>query len=168
MRGTILSGIAFVWLALMAQPLAAPGDIEVTLMASTPSWADSEFVGHAFMCVAYHLNSGIKEDCYGFYPRGSTTRAVVGGPGIAASEFARNPSRFSRVTVSVTKKVSDAQRRAVLANINQWNGQDYALITANCINLVDSVATAAGFASPGTKAGELPESYLRRLKAANP
>jgi hypothetical protein len=152
----------------LAARTGAPGEISLTLMASTSSWADQEFVGHAFMCIGYHLNSGIQESCYGFYPRLAGPGAFVGGPGVSLSEFLRNPSRFSRVTVSVTRVISEAQRRAVLAEVNRWNQQDYRLVTSNCINFVDAVARAGGLTSPGTRPSEMPAAYLGRLKTANP
>src|SRR5258708_1922277 len=36
---------------------------------------------HAFICISYYLRSSLKEDCYGFYPKGGKKAAAIGGPG---------------------------------------------------------------------------------------
>src|SRR5258708_37814388 len=77
---------------------ASPPPIQIEFMASATSWTNNEYVGHAFLCISIPLNSGIKEDCYGFYPRSSSPKGFIGGPGVTVSEFQKNPSRFSRVT----------------------------------------------------------------------
>src|SRR3954470_18399768 len=41
--------------------------------------------GHAFLCMRYMLKQGVKEDCWGFYPKNAL--AYVYGPGIVDSEF---------------------------------------------------------------------------------
>ena len=60
------------------ESLFAAGGINLEIMASRVSTIKGEFTGHAFMCIALLLNSGIKEDCYGFYPKTDNIKGYVG------------------------------------------------------------------------------------------
>src|SRR6516162_6712686 len=91
--------ISLALVVLTFSAAAAPGDIMLELMASPAKFTDSLSLGHAFFCVEYQLNSGIKEDCFVFYPK-TTSGMFVGGPGVTNSEFQKNPQRFSNVVSS--------------------------------------------------------------------
>src|SRR6266849_1412697 len=98
----------------LVAPAIGADRITLEVMGLRTSWADKEFTGHAFLCIALDLQSGIKEDCYGFYPTGSGATAAIAGSGGLSSEFTRNPTRFSRVDASVKKTITPDQRRVVL------------------------------------------------------
>lgn len=143
-----------------------PPSIQVEVMASEVSWSNQEFVGHAFMCISIPLSSGIKEDCYGFYPR-NTVAGLIGGPGLTASEANKNPSRFSRITISYKRPITDEQRRAILKLVDEWNTHEYRLTNQSCIDFVNSVAQKLEWKTPPRVATDLPEAFLRKLVEAN-
>ncbi len=138
-------------------------------MASKISWADSQYVGHAFLCVGLQLNGGIKEDCLGFYPADSNIKSFLGGPGVVENEFAaKRPSHFGNVTVSVQKELTDEQRRAVYRAADDYNAAHYNLTDSNCIDFVDKVVKIVGWKSPARSPGQLPVDYVQELKRLNP
>ena len=146
---------------------AAPGDIEVTIMGADVDWAASQFAGHAFMCISLHLNNGVKEECFGFYPKDGGS-GFVGTPGATVSEFKKSPTRFSIITVSASKLITETQRRNILKLADTWNAKTFQVVTANCVNFAHEAAKVAGFVTPPLQSGELPKSYVTRLKALNP
>lgn len=142
--------------------------IQVEFVASNVSWTNSEYTGHAFMCIILPTGSGPKEDCYGFYPRNSGIKGFIGGPGVVQSEFQKKPSRFSRITTSIRKNsISEDQRRAILKLVNDWNNKNYDLTNQSCIDFVAAVAKEINWEVPSREATELPETYLNKLKYAN-
>lgn len=149
-------------------PLSAADDITLELMASKVSTINGEFTGHAFMCLALLLNSGIKEDCYGFYPRENTVKGYIGGPGVVDGEFQKNPSRFTRITQSLTILISDGQRRTILGLVNEWNTKNYDLTRQQCVDFVRAVATAAGLKVPPRNTTDFPVDLLTKVKNLNP
>jgi hypothetical protein len=147
--------------------LLAAGGINLEIMASRVSSINGEFTGHAFMCIELLLNSGIKEDCYGFYPKNDNIKGYVGGPGVVNSEFQKNPSRFSRVDVSLSVPISDAQRRAILTLVNDWDSKNYDLTKQQCVDFVRSAATAGGLKVPARDASDFPVDLVAKLKKLN-
>jgi hypothetical protein len=145
-----------------------PVPMQVEFMASKVSWTNSEYVGHAFMCISMPVSTGSKEDCYGFYPVNNSIKGFVGGPGVTQLEFQKNPSRFTRVTVSLKKPINEEQRRRLLRLVDQWNNAKYDLLDASCIDLVNEAAAIIGLNRPQRVSTDLPEAYLRKLVAANP
>src|SRR5438045_3816754 len=83
-----------------------------------------------FFCIEYQLNSGIKEDCFGFYPK-TASGMFVGGPGVAESEFRKNPVRFANVVSSFKSGLTDFQRRAIYKLVDAFNQKNYSLIDSN-------------------------------------
>jgi hypothetical protein len=140
--------------------------IEIQLMAARPSWSDNEFVGHAFLCVIVHMNSGTKEDCFGFYPLEGGA-GFIGGPGEVAAEFQKNPARFSRITVSMRRPITEEQRRRVYAMINEWNSKSYHLTHQSCNDFVNAVAQMLGWKVPPRVGTDFPETFLGKLRDAN-
>jgi hypothetical protein len=148
-----------------ADAVGAP-PMTVELMAAKPSWVDKQFVGHAFLCLAVPVGSGVKEDCFGFYPVGG--KAFIGGPqGIVQSEFVKSPTRFALVTISLKKPITDQQRREVYRMIKDWNSKQYHLTHQSCIDFVDSVARTLDWHTPPRVPTDLPEAYLTKLVNAN-
>lgn len=140
----------------------------IQFMASETSWTDGEFVGHAFICLSVYLNSGIKEDCFGFYPREGEKKPFIGGPGVVKSEFQKNPNRFSRISVSFTTPISYVQRGQIIGMIDEWNSKNYDLTNQSCIDFVNSIAKALNLITPTRSATDLPVTYLRNLSNVNP
>jgi hypothetical protein len=140
--------------------------IQVEFMASKLSWGAREFVGHAFMCISVPVGAGIKEDCYGFYPK-EGGKGVIQGPGVINPEFQKNPARFSRVTVSIKKPITLEQRRQILTMVDEWDTKDYDLIDQNCNDFINSIAQALGWNTPPRDRTDLPETFLKKLKEAN-
>lgn len=124
--------------------------------------------GHAFMCIAIRLQTGIKEDCYGFFKvQGEGGRGLISGPGVKLDQMndpKAIPARFGRVTVSTKFDITEQQRRAILKAAEDWSARHYHLTKENCI---DFVAQAARIAAPSRvpARGELdtPERWVRRL-----
>jgi hypothetical protein len=150
---------------LLFVALSTEAQHDVQFLAARTSWAESEFVGHAFMIISTRVGNGSKEDSYGFYAKGS--KGVIIGPGIIISEFTENPSRFARISVSIRRPITIEQRRAVLRLVADWNAKNYSLVTRNCIDFVHAVASYLGWKVPPRNRSEMPETYLRRLRDLN-
>lgn len=154
---------------LVGQPASSePGDIVLELMASPAGFSAGASPGHAFMCIALHLNSGIKEDCFGFYPKTVSLEMFVGGPGLIDNEFERNPARFGVIAESLKKNITSAQRGRILAATNDFNRRKYQFTENNCIDFVNTIVQAAGLSTPPRSATQTPAEYLRELKTLNP
>lgn len=160
--------IATIVLAIR-QADATPGDIYIEVMGGEVSWVDKQFVGHAFLCLSYHLNNGVKEDCYGFYPAKSGTGQVL-GPGVVSNEFKRDDSaaRFTNIAASVKHKITEIERRAILKRLTAWNDETYSLMSSNCIDLVHAIAADAGLQRPNRALNPTPLGYVKALKKLNP
>lgn len=157
-------------LALPAVAVANPGDLYLHFYSSKYSWENKSITGHAFLCVAYHLNSGIKEECFGFYPKGGGLDMLIGGPGVADNEaLMKKPNRFNpgELTGEVSVKVTDTQLKATYKTLNEWNAKNYKLTNSNCISFVNAVAAGAGLKTPEQVGGMLPTTYLSELKKLN-
>ena len=157
---------------LIAFLLLAPVAVaqhQVEFVAARTSWTDAEFVGHAFMVVSTRVGNGSKEDAFGFYPRTADhTTAEIGGPtGVVESEFTKNPARFSRITVSMKRPITEAQRRAIIETVNDFNRRNYHLTEQSCIDFVSTTAKNLGWNIPPRDRSDLPATYLAKLKAAN-
>lgn len=153
--------------AMLSKPaVGAPGDIYVEFYGAKTSWSDSEFVGHAFACIALHLNNGIKEDCYGFYPK-SGGKGLIGGPGLTASEANKNPGRFGHIDTTVKVKITEDQRRQILALTDQWNSKDYSLTTSSCIDFVHDAVGKTGLKRPDRSKFQLPADYMKAIDQMN-
>jgi hypothetical protein len=143
--------------------------ISLTVMASKISWTDAQYVGHAFLCIALRLNSGIKEDCLGFYPADNKIKSFIGGQGVVDSEFSsKRPSHFGNVTVSVQKDLTEDQRRAIYSAADEYNSMHYNLTDSNCIDFVDKVAQIVGWKRPLRSSIQFPVDYVTKLKELNP
>lgn len=152
----------------VSQSAVAADNIYLELMASRVSTINGEFTGHAFMCIELLLNSGIKEDCYGFYPKTDNIKGYIGGPGVVQSEFQKKPDRFSRVDQSVKTPITIGQRAKILGLVNDWDKADYSLTKQQCVDFVSSVAAAAGLKIPSRDAADFPVDFLKKLRALNP
>jgi hypothetical protein len=106
--------------ALSTAPRAT-ADLFAEIMATPASWTSP---GHAFICISHTTASGIKEDCYGFYPSNKPEEAIVGSPQLA-NEFKKNPKRFGQVKWSLKKKITDQQYRDFQKLVDQVNTNTY-------------------------------------------
>ena len=151
-----------------------PGDIYLQLYAHGPTAGNGLGVspGHAFMCISLHLNSGIKEDCYGFYPKEGVA-GVIWGPGMVVKEFSdpatkkEFPARLASASQVLNRKISESQRRGLLKAAQDWTNAKYHLTKKSCIDFVVAGAVAVGLTIPTRLEAETPDSYLKRLGAAN-
>jgi hypothetical protein len=154
-------------LLLVSLASAIPGDIFVEFYGSKVSWANQEFTGHAFLCIVLHMNSGIKEDCYGFYPKEGAS-GFIGGPSVTVSEFRKNPGRFSRIDTTEKVKITEVQRRQILEIINSWNGKNYSLTDKNCIDFVHEAIGKTELKRPDRSRFQTPAGYMQELARLNP
>lgn len=171
--------------------IANPGDTYLNFYAASGRWnSRSQFspAGHAFMCVSHHLNSGIKEECYGFNPAGSP----LGGPGIVYNETSSTTKGPDGKIVKITNrfvpdyiknpvsvKVDDPTLRKVYGVIDDWNKKGYHYTDNNCIDFVQNAAQVAGLNTPsrthytvpvvGTTVPNVqtPVGYLQQLQRVN-
>ena len=158
---------ALLTVIVLAQGLAA-GEPSIQFMATGANWSDGSFTGHAFVCIQLPTNSGIKEDCFGFYPR--TAGSIFGGPGVVDSEFdftAHPPCRFANIQVSVAKTITVAQRQRVLTVINGWD-KHFTFNASNCVSLANAVAAAVGLNHPTDTSYTSPVQYVQKLKELTP
>lgn len=162
---------ALILVALMTHPVrvdAAAGDVLLEVMASPEGFAAGASLGHAFMCIELLLNSGIKEDCYGFYPKSNKISAFIGGPGVVNDEFRKNPLRFSVIASSFKRVISEDMRRKLLHAADQFNGSKYELTDSNCIDFIDKIAQIAGWKTPDRRSFQRPVDYVNALAQSNP
>jgi hypothetical protein len=144
-------------------------DIFLQFAAADGNWSDRSFTGHAFLCVQRKIGSGLKEECFGFYPR-ANRKALVGGPGVVDSEFdfaARPPTRFTHAKASLRKAITGAQRQKVLAFIRTFD-KDFSLTPGNCVSFANGVAKLAGLKTPSSISFPTPVEYLNELRRVNP
>lgn len=159
----ILSLMCVVELASTAS--AAPGDVEAVIMAAPAEVSrDWKSPGHAFICIRRHLNSGIKEDCYGFYPREDGAGMFVGTPGAVKNEFVRAPERFSKIAWEAKRLVTEEQVRAFLKLVDEANRKEYDLLDSNCHQYAADAAKRLGFKE--IEKNLFPAKYVRNLYLA--
>jgi hypothetical protein len=51
-------------------------------MAAPAGYTAGLSVGHAFLRIVIDLNAGVKEDCFGFYPKTMSVEMFTGGSGL--------------------------------------------------------------------------------------
>jgi hypothetical protein len=163
-------------LAIYHPAHAATGEVYLEIMGA-PGNLKALSPGHGFVCISLHLTSAVKEECLGFYPKENGAKAFVGAPGVVLSEFQKNPTRFSGVTISLKKKITEDQQRAIYRVADDWNKQDYNFTNHNCLFFVNAVAGAAGLKKiePGKlevlkNVGAIPTpvKFVQDLKQLNP
>lgn len=147
-------------------------DTGIALEVMAHEWSVTQPIGfspgHAFMCISIRLQSGIKEDCYGFF-KATGQGGLISGPGVKLDQIndpKAIPARFSRVSVSVKKDITEAQRREIIKAADGWNARHYDLTKENCIDFVAQAARIAQWAVPPRNATDTPDSWVRRLKDA--
>ncbi|WP_152601995.1 hypothetical protein [Burkholderia paludis] len=88
---------------------ANPGDILIQFMAAEryPIIEDGTGVVHAFACIDLDLNSGIKEDCYGFYPRGGQSQKITLSNGDALLRSSGSSWRESTTGINFVQQSED-------------------------------------------------------------
>jgi hypothetical protein len=154
---------------VVSSPARGAVDITIQIMASDGNWKDQSFTGHAFICLQLPVSNGVKEDCYGFYPRQNGT-GLIGGPGIVDSEFdfdKHPPTRFSNVKASVTKAISLQERKKILDVITGFD-KNFTVGIVDCVRFSNAVAKAAGLKVPTETTFTTPVSYIKKLQQLNP
>jgi len=161
--------LAWVCFTLSASQACANDDaVFVRIMAPDANWSDGSFTGHAFVCLEEERIVGLREDCYGFYPRKSG-KALVGGPGVVDSEFDfanHPPARFSKIQASITKPISNDSRIRILDFIKAFD-KSFTLNAANCVTFTNEVAKLAGLRTPDSTNFTTPASYVQKLRELN-
>ena len=142
-----------------APALAQDKPITITFMARPADDSDLTF-GHAFFCIAVPLQTGSKEDCFGFYAKDMIK--VFDGPGLIASDL--KPENMAGVTTSLKHRISEQTRQNVYATIRRWAGSDYKLLVNNCGDFLYDVAKTAGLAVPDRSSVTFPVAYVNGLK----
>ena len=64
--------------------------------------------------------------------------------------------------------ISDAQRRAILGLVNDWDSKDYDLTKDQCVDFVSAIARAAGLKVPPRDRLDFPVDLVAKLKKLNP
>lgn len=132
--------------------------------------------GHIFIIVGVKTQSGIKEEYFGFYPKGNAITAQIKGPGMLKAEYRCssksdcNPEkelrllrRFSEAEASVTIPITEAQRSKAYKIIIDWNEKQYSLTDQNCETFVGEVAASLGYPVPPPGFLQTPVSYLENV-----
>lgn len=148
-----------------ASPIAAQSGHSVSFVgAPWTSGSSSQGFYHAFICIATKLTSGIKEDCYGFYPA-QAAKAAIGGPGKINGLDIRRIDAGSVATGYIDITVD--QRRKIFAQIDEWSKKEYDLTDQNCIDFVDAIAAMLGVKRPSRIPTQKPVDYIQKLKSLN-
>lgn len=71
------------------------------------------------------------------------------------------------MTVSYKKPITEEQRRAILKLVDEWNTKAYNLTDQSCIDFFNSVTQKLNWKTPPRVATDLPETFLKKLVAAN-
>lgn len=141
--------------------------------------AGLSLTGHAFVIVQRNLNSGIKEQAYGFYPA-TGGKGQVKGPGLlkgagrcapsdpcAKPNFASDLQDIADVSVSAGVSITESQLKDVYKEIDKWAGRDYDLIDQNCVSFLKDVLLATGYDPPPiTGTNILPKNYVGAINVA--
>jgi hypothetical protein len=151
--------VALTLLALSSPAEAEDKPITITFMARPVAMTPATF-GHAFFCVSVPLQSGSKEDCFGFYP--TDLKKAFDGPGKVASDL--RPSAITGVTTSLRHEITEDARRRVYQTIERWAGADYKLLVNNCGDFLFDVAKVSGLAVPSRSSVLLPTDFVEGLK----
>ncbi len=146
-------------------PSVALAQVSVSFYGAT--WvhigADEGFF-HAFMCVNTKLNNGVKEDCYGFYPKQSK-KAAIGGPGKIGNKDIR---RVGADIVSTEEiPLTNEQRTALFKLRDDWSKKDYALTLNNCIDFTASALKLLGKKTPPRTETQTPQEFIKGVKSLN-
>lgn len=155
---------ALVWTGLGCGTVsAAPGDIYAEI-AARPAFTSWNTFGHAWVCIAHHLNSGIKEDCYGFYPSNTAGEGIIGGSDLA-NEFKKDPAKIGLASWSMRKKITVSQYRSFQGLVNEYNGRRWTATSDHCGDFVRAAAARFGWSAPPRQT--LPSPWVKSLVAAN-
>lgn len=138
---------------------AEPGDIFIEFMARPTAPITDSSVGHVFFCISLNLSSGIKEECFGFYPKSDLK--AFDGPGVVSNEFQR--PAIQNVSTSLVHKIDESTRSAIYAEIRKWAGTDYKLLINNCMDFSLAIATAAGLKT-NRQAATIPTEFVDGMK----
>ena len=161
----------------MLFPLASansdPAEIHVMFLAAPVKVAWKDFSpGHAFFIISLHINSGIKEESYGFYPDSEQKNWFIGGPGVIENEFKKNPKRLSVVEDSFSCMIDETKRKKIYQVIYDWNKErstnnidtkDYNLFVRNCIDFIDKILESIEMTRPKRNPIQTPVQYLNEL-----
>ncbi|MVZ97926.1 hypothetical protein EUU23_09425 [Sphingorhabdus sp. IMCC26285] len=139
----------------------ADGDIFISFLARNASLVPPMSPGHVFFCIEMHLASGIKEDCFGFYPEDGAN--PLDGPGVITNEF--NKPAIGVVEHSFRHRISSSGRRAIYALLPGYTDANYRLATINCIDFVSAIAGAAGLKLPPRTNITLPREVVSGLRS---
>ena len=145
---------------------AQPRNLSLQFMAPDANWTDRSVTGRAFICIQLKSETGLSEDCFGFYQRKSG-KALVGGPGVVDKEFDFSktpPARFVQVKASMTTPITAARRQRLLAFIKGFD-KDFSLTPANCVTFANGIARLAGLKTPGSTS-LTPVQYPERAQKA--
>lgn len=144
-------------------PAAKAQDFTLTIYSAAAMESESVF-GHVFMCISTNLSGGSKEDCYGFYKRGTAKKEwFIGGTDLV-NEFKRQPIRFPSVSASYVVPITLAQRNQIHQTMGTWKVDDYNLFSKNCIDFVDSVLALVGAERPSRSSTQTPTQYVSTLR----
>lgn len=146
-------------------PSYAMAQVSVSFYGATwvTSGADKGFF-HAFMCVNTKLNAGVKEDCFGFYPKQSK-KAAIGVPGKIDNLDIRRVGADVVSTAEVP--ISDAQRSALFKLMDEWSKRDYELTYQNCIDFTANALKLLGKKTPPRTETQTPQEFIKAVKSLN-
>lgn len=136
---------SLVWLLSVARYAAADdGNIFLEFMGRPTAPITDGTPGHVFFCIRAQLIAGLREDCFGFYPKSGLK--AFDGPCFVSNEFKK--SAITRVSTSLSHKIDENTRRAIYSEIQKWAGNDYKLLVSNCMDFALTVAKTAGLKVP--------------------
>jgi hypothetical protein len=143
---------------------AASGDVYAELMSSpeATSWVSP---GSAFLSISVDEGpGGMREDCFGFYETSRPGQVFIGGPALSGF-FRKNTAKFSKISWSLRKKISETQRQQFLSLVAKVNGGGYDLMADKTGDFVSQAVDLFGWRNVSQQ--PLPETYVRDIYVAN-
>ena len=120
------------------------------------------YTGHAYIVMSARLNSGIKEEVFGFYPKAGEL-GIIRGPGMLTNEsrcrptedcgkadYAMKLGNEQGAVKSVKLEITASQRREIYKMLDKWSKHEFSLNDSNCTNMLGDVLRAAGYEPPNT------------------
>jgi hypothetical protein len=132
--------------------------------ARGPSITPPSLGGHAFVAFGRELPDGstIYYTVVGFYPNHNTFRNMISGPGHVDYML---PDISSDISFKV--RITADQEKAAKFVVKNWNDNEFAILSQNCVNFIKAIAKVTGLDVGGVNTMMTPYQQVQLLKNEN-